>query len=76
MQSRVSSIIESCCNTASGFLIAWAMTIFVFPFFGIMLTVGKGFIITTVMTVVSVIRSYVWRRYFNRLIRRDLKSTY
>ncbi len=73
MQTRWESLIEGCLNTASGFIIAWILTLTVLPLFGYQVSVGKGFWITVIFTVVSVIRNYVWRRYFNGKLKRRVK---
>lgn len=72
MQSRKHSILETLLNTLSGFIISWVMTLLVMPLFGFMVTAGQGFVITVIYTVVSVIRSYFWRRLFNRLHKRGI----
>lgn len=64
-QSRKHSIFEACMNTASGFLLAYVTNLVVFPWFGINMTSSAAFSITLILTVVSVIRSYFWRRLFN-----------
>jgi hypothetical protein len=70
MQSRKHSIWETTLNTASGFIVSWALTLIVLPWFGAPVSASSGFGITTIFTVVSVIRSYFWRRLFNKLQRR------
>ena len=72
MQSRKHSIIETILNTLSGFIISWVMTLMVLPWFGFNITAGQGFTITVIYTVVSVIRSYFWRRLFNRLHKKGI----
>ena len=67
MQSRCRSFIESCTNTASGIAVAFAATFIVFPMFGYEATVEKSLYISLIFTVISLIRSYVIRRLFNRL---------
>ena len=72
MQSRKHSIAETVLNTLSGFIISWVMTLIVLPWFGSNITAGQGFIITVIYTIVSVIRSYFWRRLFNRLHKKGI----
>ena len=65
MQTKTWSVIEACCNTGSGFILAllftWAWQAWVAPISG-----ADGVTAyVTMMTVVSVARSYVWRRVFN-----------
>jgi hypothetical protein len=65
MQSKQHSFLEACLNTASGFVISYLAGWLVFPMFGFDWTPGKGFSLTMIFTVISVVRSYVWRRIFN-----------
>ena len=68
MQTRLISLIEAMLNTASGFIISWIMTFTVIPLFGYNVTISEGFGITVIYTVVSLVRSYLWRRYFNGIL--------
>lgn len=69
-QSKLESLIEAALNTASGFVIAVTLTaIFSYVdnsilFLGDGLTPHEIVLWTILMTAVSVIRSYVWRRVF------------
>jgi hypothetical protein len=68
MQSRKHSIFEQFCNVGSGFvvsLIYWNLAI-IPQIEGQELSLGLNTWITLQFTVISVIRGYVWRRYFNR----------
>ena len=67
MQSRSRSFLEASTNTASGIAVAFAATFIVFPMFGYEATVEKSLYISLIFTVISLIRSYVIRRLFNRL---------
>lgn len=71
MQSHKHSVYETIANTAVGFLISWAVWVFVAaPLFDIPYEHGQGFWITVIFTVTSLIRGYVLRRIFNRFVRR------
>lgn len=66
MQSRWESLIEASLNTASGFvvsLIVWRWI--VAPMMHLPLDMASNLVITSIFTVVSILRSYVWRRFFN-----------
>ena len=66
MQSKVDSLVESCVNTLIGFLVALIVQMFVIaPLFSLPTSKTQDFLITTIFTVLSVIRSYYCRRYFN-----------
>ncbi len=68
MQTRLNSFIEASLNTASGFIISYLMGMLVYPLFGFSVTMAQNFWIVVIFTVVSVIRSYVWRRLFNAAV--------
>ena len=68
MQSRKMSLIEKLVDSASGFAISWALTIVAMPaLFGIQTSARSSFWITAFYTGVSIVRGYIWRRFFNRL---------
>lgn len=65
-QSKLESRIEVTVNYISGFLLAWAtFTWVVTPLvdFGV-LRWDNAFAITIIFTVVSILRTYYWRRFF------------
>lgn len=71
MQSKKESIIEGLANQLSGFVIAWFVSAYLLPLYGFQVTGRQSFEITLIFTIVSLIRSYVWRRYFNhRIVKR------
>ena len=74
MQSKRESLIEIGLNVGSGFLIAWVMTITVLPLFGLNATINESFQITLIFTLVSVLRGYLWRRYFNNIATRRIEA--
>ena len=67
-QSRLGSAVESVCNTSSGFLVAMFVSIVVYPIYGWQPTIETMFQLTIIFTTTSVIRSYLWRRFFNWLM--------
>jgi len=60
------SLIESIIDVGSGFLLAVAIQIFIFPFFGLYPTILDSIGIALIFTVISMLRSWVWRSYFRR----------
>ena len=72
MQSRKHSIMEITLNTASGFVLSWIMTLIILPLFGYKVSASQGFNITVIYTIASVLRSYFWRRIFNRLHKKGI----
>lgn len=66
-QSRSASLFESLINTASGFCVSYALwPLAVAPLFHITISHADNMKITALFTVASVLRSYVWRRIFNK----------
>ena len=66
-QTRKMSAIESVANVAVGYGIAVATQVAVFPLFGLHASLADNLAIGAVFTVVSLARSYVLRRVFNRI---------
>ena len=65
-QSRKGSLIEALINTAIGFGINFAANLIILPQFGFSsLTVETNILIGILYTGISVVRSYVVRRWFN-----------
>ena len=66
MQSRAHSLIESVTNVAIGYGVAVASQLAVFPMFGIHVTMADNLAIGAWFTVISIVRSYMVRRWFTR----------
>lgn len=64
MQTKTGSFIESCTNVAIGITIGFIANLIVLPAFGYPVTVADGFMISLVFTAISLIRSYLIRRWF------------
>ena len=69
-QSRVSSFVEQLINVGIGFWIALASQMVIFPAFGIHIDTETHLEIVLWFTLVSVIRGYLIRRYFNARLHR------
>jgi hypothetical protein len=78
MQSKKHSFLESCLNVLSGMLIGFGISQaahefepqiqqYIWAGFEWKLSIGSNLVMTTVLTVVSIVRGYAWRRYFNAL---------
>ena len=76
MQSRRHSFLESCVNVASGMFIAFVISQiahifqheiqkYIWSGFEWNISVGSNIVMTVILTVVSVVRGYAWRRHFN-----------
>lgn len=64
-QSKRMSFVESLSNVAVGYGVAVASQIVVFPIFGIHIPIRDNFLIGLWFTAISIVRSYVIRRWFN-----------
>lgn len=67
-QTKLGSITEAWANIAAGFTINFIANMLILPLFGFTtLTLRTNFIIGLLYTVISLVRSYVLRRWFNGL---------
>jgi hypothetical protein len=64
-QTRIGSLIEACINTIIGFSINYTANLCIFPLFGMHISPGNNFLLGLIYTVISVVRSYTIRRWFN-----------
>ncbi|MCK5226426.1 MAG: hypothetical protein KAQ89_06870 [Planctomycetes bacterium] len=64
-QTKVQSVVESVTGVTIGYMVAIFSQIAVFPIFGIQVSITDNFAIAAYFTVISLIRSYVVRRWFN-----------
>jgi len=67
MQSRLMSATEAATNVAIGYLVSVAANIIVLPAFGYDVTIADSFAIGLAFTAISLARSYILRRVFNRI---------
>ena len=66
-QTKKQSIIEVVANTVVGFIISVGVSVVIFPLMGIPVTFGENLGITLIFTVISLVRSFVMRRIFNKI---------
>ncbi len=65
-QTIMGSIAEAWLNVFVGFSINFGANMLILPLFGFHdLTLGKNFVIGMLYTVISLVRSFIIRRYFN-----------
>jgi hypothetical protein len=64
-QTRLGSLIEACANVLIGFGVALVSQIVVFPLVGIHIPLSTNLEIGLWFTAISIVRSYVIRRWFN-----------
>lgn len=75
MQSKLGSLFEQVSSTAIGFIVSlltWELV--VKPAWGLTTSFIENLGITTVFTVISILRGYCVRRLFNRLHNNDKKA--
>jgi hypothetical protein len=68
-QSRLGSFIESVMNVFIGYGVALLSQVLVFPLFGIHVPLRTNLALSAWFTVISLVRSYVIRRWFNSRLR-------
>jgi hypothetical protein len=68
MQNRLNSFIESIANVIIGFLINFIANIYILTLFGFNITINQSIQIGLIFTLISIIRSYLIRRWFNKVI--------
>ncbi len=66
-QTKLGSVAEAWINVFVGFGISFAANMIIFPWFGFHVHAGQAMVIGMIYTVISLVRSYVLRRIFNRL---------
>ena len=65
MQSKRESLIETLTNVSIGWFISFIANMLVLPLFDYDVSLTDGLLISIIFTAVSVIRSYIIRRWFN-----------
>lgn len=79
MQSRKHSLVESCMNVLSGMMLAFLISQMAHEFqyeiqryiwagFRWEISGGSNAVMTALLTIVSIVRGYAWRRYFNKKV--------
>lgn len=67
-QTKLGSLYEACVNIVIGFSINYFANLLIFPLFGFHIKPGANFIMGLLYTAISLVRSYVIRRWFNARI--------
>lgn len=68
MQSHKHSIYEAIINALIGFAVSFAFQLIIYPAYGAQFTLMDNLHIGILFTIISFIRSYLVRRYFNQMI--------
>ena len=67
MQTKIQSRIETLVQQAIGFIVAMISQLIIFPVFDIHINMKDNLLIGIYFTIVSIIRSYLVRRAFNKV---------
>ena len=65
MQTKKQSLIESLTSTTIGIIIGIVLNLTILPIFGYPVSLSDSLWISVIFTIVSIIRSYIIRRWFN-----------
>jgi hypothetical protein len=73
MQSRLESLIENNLNVLSGLLLSiFIVQPIVFDHYNIVVQTTENIQIGIIFTIVSIVRGYIWRRFFNKRLKGTL----
>lgn len=64
-QTRKGSFLEASLNTASGFILSYGAGFIIYPLLHLTISPGENLTIVLLYTLISIARSYIWRRIFN-----------
>ncbi len=64
-QTRLQSLIEALLNVLVGYGINFTANLLILPLFGFNVTLTQNLAIGAIFTAISIVRSYLIRRYFN-----------
>lgn len=70
MQTRLMSMVETITNVAIGLVVSFLSQVVIFKYYDIHISLAQNLELTLYFTVVSIVRSYVLRRFFNSIRRR------
>lgn len=73
-QSRLESLMESITNICIGYCIALASQLVLFPLYGIRISLSTNLWIGFWFTLISLIRSYALRRWFNQRLKKAINN--
>ncbi len=69
MQTRLMSLVETMTNILVGLVISFLSQIVIFKIYGVHLSTQQNVEITLYFTIISILRSYALRRFFNSIRR-------
>jgi len=66
-QTRTASAVEAVANVLVGYTVALASQLVIFAAYDVRLSLGQNAMIGVWFTLISLVRSYALRRFFNRV---------
>ena len=69
MQTRLMSMVETITNVAIGLVVSFLSQVVIFKYYDIHISLAQNLELTLYFTVVSVIRGFAARRFFNSIRR-------
>lgn len=69
MQTRLMSMVETITNVAIGLVVSFLSQVVIFKYYDIHISLAQNLELTLYFTVVSVIRGFALRRFFNSIRR-------
>lgn len=69
-QTKLQSKIEAIVNSVIGYIISVGVMIMVMPLFDVHITPTKNMLLVGVFTIISIIRNYIIRRWFNHMLKK------
>lgn len=69
MQTRLMSMVETITNVAIGLIVSFLSQVVIFKYYDIHISLAQNLELTLYFTVVSILRSYALRRFFNSIRR-------
>lgn len=69
-QTKLQSKIEAVVNSIIGYIISVIAMYYLLPMFGVSISPTNNMALVAIFTVISILRNYVIRRYFNGLLKK------
>ncbi len=73
-QTKTMSLVESVTNMSIGLAVALTTQLVVFKIYKIETTINENLEIAVIFAIMSILRSYIVRRFFERLNKRKLSN--
>lgn len=74
MQTKIGSLIESIINILIGYFVALLSQVVIFPHYDIYISMQDNLLIGAWFTLISLVRSFIIRRFFNACLTGQLNT--